>query len=172
MVLSRLPLAVVVFRARASVIHAEAWVAATCERHADEFACFEGVLSEAGEAIKQEDPCESLPPDTPCYHDIRIWKRALARVSQCLLRRPEVLVNENLRLQCDQMRRMDPSVVQVDQSHCYPDEYFNAIPSAAYLLDRYPINLRPKSTDLDVLQQVRRSVLENALTAGHRALSQ
>lgn len=117
--------------------------------------CGTGVLSEAGKAMKVDDPCDSLPPDTSCYHDVKVWQPAVASVSSCLLKRPLVYVQENTRLQCDQMRRIDPSVVQVDQSHCYPDEYFSAVPAAAYLLERYPVNLRPKSTDLDVLQQVR-----------------
>lgn len=135
--------------------NSKALAALACNRHHNAHISFLGVLSEAGQAIKQKDPCDSLPPGTKCFHDMKVWQPSLASVSQCLLKRPIVYVNENTRLQCDQMRRVDPSVVQVDQSHCYPDEYFTAIPSAAYLLERYPINLRPKSTDLDVLQQVR-----------------
>lgn len=115
---------------------------------------YAGVLSEAGKSMNQDDPCDSLPPDTSCYHDAKVWRPVVASVSQCLLKRPLVYIGDNTRLQCDQMRRLDPSVVQVDQSHCYPDEYFTALPSASYLLERYPVNLRPKSTDLDVLQQV------------------
>ena len=124
--------------------NSKALAALACNRHHNAHISFLGVLSEAGQAIKQKDPCDSLPPGTKCFHDMKVWQPSLASVSQCLLKRPIVYVNENTRLQCDQMRRVDPSVVQVDQSHCYPDEYFTAIPSAAYLLERYPNQLAAK----------------------------
>jgi hypothetical protein len=77
----------------------------------------------------------------------------MSEITECLLKRPHLYL-KNERLHCETMAGKEPSSLEIDNSHCFPEGYFETVPEAAFLQNRYTITLRPRTTDLAVFRQV------------------
>jgi hypothetical protein len=68
----------------------------------------------------------------------------------------ELYDNSDTRIYCGDLgSSIDPAFVTVRQEMAYPDGYFTDVPAAKALQQGYPIRMRPGSTDVSVMDQVR-----------------
>jgi hypothetical protein len=77
----------------------------------------------------------------------------------------ELYDDTNTRIYCrDLGESIDPAFVTVRQGMAYPDGYFTDVPAAKALKEGYPIRMRPGSTDVAVMDQVRCSIFWSCIS--------